>query len=278
MQDRKYVVFSGEAAGPAVKSIPAEAEVRIAVLDRSAIPGCIFTMAGWFTAPLEVPGLRKHESGEVVMFLGSDHDHPECLNAEIDFQIENDVLTLTKTCAVFVPKGAAHGNLRVKQLDRPVLFCVCHTDSDTYQEEKAAATAAAGFYANNYVDRYDTSGVQLPPVSDDVMTRLYYLDSRRVPDAPYFESVWFNIPTEAFLKAHTHELDELIFFAGTDPEHPEDLDGHIVFYMDGNPIDLKRSCILFAPKGVPHAPFEILEMNHPCLHFSGGNNSSYSRE
>ena len=25
-------------------------------------------------------------------------------------------------------------------------------------------------------------------------------------------------------------------------------------------------------------PFEILEMNHPCLHFSGGNNSNYHRD
>ena len=35
---------------------------------------------------------------------------------------------------------------------------------------------------------------------------------------------------------------------------------------------------LFIPAGVPHTPFEILEMNHPCLHFSGGNNSNYHRD
>jgi len=277
MKDQKYAVFSGEIAGPDIIAVPPEAEIKIATLDGTAIPGCIFTMAGWFTAPLEVPGLRKHESGEVLMFLGSDHDHPENLNAEIEFQIENDVLTLTKTCAVFIPKGAAHGNLKVRRLDRPVLYCTCHTDTDTYQAEPAVPSAAAGTYANNFVDRYDTTGVQLPNVSDDVLTRLYYLDNKRVPGAPYFESVWFNIPTEAFLEAHTHELDELIFFAGTDPEHPEDLDGRIVFYVDGEPIELLKSCILFVPRGIPHTPFEITEMNHPCLHFSGGNNSNYHR-
>ena len=278
MKKEKYVVFSGEVPGPEIKAVPPEAEIRIAALDKSAIEGCICTTAGWYTAPLEVPGLRKHDSKEVVMFLGSDHEHPESLNAEIEFQIENDVLTLTKTCALYVPAGAAHGNVKIRYLERPVLFVVCHTDTDTYQEEPAVPAAAAGTYTNNFVDRFDTAGVQLPEVDDAVMTRLYYLDSRRVPGAPYFESVWFNIPTKAFLKAHVHRLNELIFFAGTDPEHPEELDGHIIFYVDGKPIDLKKSCLLYIPRGVPHNPFEIVEMNHPCLHFSGGNNSDYEKE
>ena len=277
MCEKEYVVFSGEVTGPEIKAIPKEAQVKIACLDRSAIPGCIFTSTGWYTAPLAVEGLRKHASGEVLIFLGSDHDHPESLNAEIEFQIENDILTLARTCAVFIPGGAAHGNLRVKQLDKPVLYCCCHIDTDTFEETPAEATAPAGTYAANFVDRYDTTGVQLPNVRDGVMTRLFYMDSTRVPNAPYFESVWFNIPTKAFLKAHVHELDELIFFAGTDPEHPEDLDGRIIFYVNGEPIELTKSCLLFVPKGIPHTPFEILEMNHPCLHFSGGNNSNYKR-
>ncbi len=278
MDKKKYYVFSGEVPGPEIKAIPQDAEVRIAVLDKSAVPGCMFTLTAWYAAPLEIPGLRKHDSGEVLMFLGSDHEHPESLNAKIELQIENDVLTLAKTCAVFIPAGAAHGNLRVKSLSRPVLFCCCHTDTDTYLEKEAVAAAAPGTFAGNYVDRYDTTGVKLPKVDAAVMTRLFYMDSRRVPGAPYFESVWFNIPTEAFLAAHTHRLDELIFFAGTDPEHPEDLDGHIRFYVEGEPIDLKKSCLLFLPRGVSHNPFEIVEMNHPCLHFSGGNNSDYQQE
>ena len=134
MEKEKYVVFSGEVPGPEVRAVPPEAEVRIITMDKSAIEGCIWTLAGWYTAPLEVPGLRRHASREVVMFLGSDHDHPE------------------------------------------------------------------------------------------------------------------------------------------------ELDGHIIFYVDGEPIDLKKSCLLFIPHAVPHNPFEIVEMNHPCLHFSGGNNSSCQKQ
>ena len=278
MDRTKYVIFSGELSDQQFQPEPRQAYAEIACMGRRAVPGCIYTRAGWLRGPLQAGGLHRHTSGEVLMFLGSDHDHPEQLNAEIELQIEHDVLTFNRTCAVFIPAGAAHGELKVKRLERDVLCCCCHPDTDVYEAQSAQASAPAGTYARNFVDRYDTTGVQLPNVRAEVMTRLYYLDSRRVPGAPYFESVWFNIPTPAFLEPHVHQLNEVIFFAGSNADHPGDLDGKIDFYIDGEPVTLDRSCILFIPAGVPHTPFEILEMNHPCLHFSGGNNSNYHRD
>jgi len=270
----KYAVFAGQVEPPRCPAVPADAQRKIVCMDASAIPGCIFTNAGWYMSDLEVTGLRAHNSDEVLMLLGGDKDAHECLNAEFEIQIENDILHLEKSCSIFIPAGAAHGNIKIKNLKKPILYCVCHPYTDSFEEHPAEPSAEKGRYANSFVDKYDTTGVRLPNVGPDVITRIYYLDSRRVPGAPYFESVWFN-NTPAFLEPHVHKLDEVIFFAGTDPEHPEDLGGKINFYVEGKPIEITKSCILFIPAGVEHNPFEIMDLKQPVLHFSGGNNVSY---
>lgn len=269
-------MFPCDGGNPEIKAQPKDGQVRIVTLDGSKIPGSMFTAASWYVKPLEVPGLRAHTSDEVLMFLGSDFLHPEKLNAVVEIQIENDLLRLEHSSALFIPGGAAHGNIKVTCLEKPVFCCCCHPYAEFFEEREAQPSAPRGTYASSFVDRYDTAGVDLPNVGDEVITRLFYLDGRRVPGAPYFESVWFD-NTPAFLPAHTHDLDELILFAGADAEHPEALGGKVVFYIDGEPIELTRSCIIFIPRGVKHAPFEISGLKSPILHFSGGNNTSYRK-
>lgn len=278
MNGKTYAVFSDETCSSGEGPEPVKGERRIVTMSAASVPGCIFTAAGWYTQDASRPRLHRHDSDQVLLLLGSDHDSPEDLHAEITLRIENDTLCLTKTSAVYVPKGAAHGDLQIRNLSRPVMFCLSYPDTDIYREAPAEAHQPAGRFANVVVDRYDTSDVELPPAAPEVMTRLLFLDTRRVPGAPYYESVWFNVPTPAFLKPHVHDLDELIYFAGADPDRPGELGGIIDFYIDGKPIRLDRSCLLFIPKGVPHNPFEILEMSHPCLHFSGGNGNKYTKK
>lgn len=273
--NKKYVVSPGEVKHPEAKVIPLSAQRDVVCLDSSAIPGSIFTKVGWYISDLEVPGLRAHKSDEVLMFLGSDFDHPEMLNANLELQIENDILTLDKTCAVYIPGGAAHGNIKIKNMEKPIMYCCCHPFASAFEEIPAEATAPKGLYSKNYVDEYDTTGVQLPNVGEGVITRLYYLDSSRVPGAPYFESVWFN-NTPAFLPAHVHPFDEVIFFAGSDPEHPEELGGTIIFYVDDEPIEITKSSLIFCPAGLTHNPFEIKDLKRPVLHFTGGNSVKYN--
>ena len=50
----------------------------------------------------------------ILVFIGSDLEDPENLNAEIELWLENDRLVLTKTCIVFIPAGIAHGRMEVK--------------------------------------------------------------------------------------------------------------------------------------------------------------------
>lgn len=277
MNPKDYVVFAGEVKPPKTDVFPDEVTI---CLDGTAIPDTIFTVGGWYKWDFEIPGLVKHESDEILMLLGGRHADPEHLGAQVELQIENDVLRFDCTSAVYIPAGAAHGNLNVKNLSYPLFAISCHSTSAFYTEAPAQATEAAGKYIKSFTDfaGFDPTGVPVPDVDPDTMTRLFYLDSARVPGAAYTESVWFNKVTPPFLPAHVHDaLDELVCFVGSDPEHPEDLCGELNFWLEDQRIVCEKSCLIFAPAGMRHNPFAIPRMERPFLHFSGGNNSKYTR-
>ncbi len=278
MSEPKYVSFAGEAVAPLTDMQTPDMPNPPLFMSGDVIPNSIFTAGNWYTEDCEIPGMVKHDSGELIMLMGCMQCDPKLLYGEFEIQIGNDVLSLTNTAIIYIPAGVAHGNIKVKNVLKPFFYVTCHSDTDQYHAEPAEPTEPVGTYANNYTESYDMHGVKLPPVKDGAITRLFYMDSDRVPGAPYTEAVWWPMETPAFLKAHTHQLDELVTFIGGDPNDPEDLKGQVTFYVDGEPIVLQKTCVLYIPQGIPHTPFSIDRVDTPILHFSGGNNSNYSRE
>ena len=233
MANIKYHAFSGDCPTPDFGAIPADALSNAFTYDGSIYSGAMFANASWITKPFNAPGLKKHESDELHMFVGADINTPEALNATIEFQIENDVLTLHETCFVFVPSGTAHGNIKVIEMTKPVMHYVCHLNKSFYEWTSALATAPVGTYTNHKVERYVPVDGKLPQAPEGFLKLLLWIDGVKLPGAPYSEAVWFCTKNDTGPETHVHDnLDEFICFVGSDPENPTELGAHVRFFID----------------------------------------------
>ena len=73
---------------------------------------------------------HSHDFGEVVTFFGSNPDDPTDLCGEIEFWLEDEPHTITKSCVIFVPKGVKHCPLILKRVDRPIFHFATATDKN----------------------------------------------------------------------------------------------------------------------------------------------------
>jgi hypothetical protein len=168
MSSLKYFSFDRGQADMHIE--PKDAVRPIVRLDGGAVDTAMFYQASWLLKPFEQQGMYAHDSDKLMIFIGSDpHDH-ENLNAELELWIENDRLTLTETCAVFVPKGAAHGRMTARNVTKPVIHYSCLMNSGYYADKPAEATAPAGTYSGNMVVKYAPIDGFLPPAPEGFLT------------------------------------------------------------------------------------------------------------
>jgi hypothetical protein len=247
-------------------------------MDSGLLDGCIFSEAGWFVKPVTEPGMIRHDSDALLVFIGSNPEDPENLNAEIELWIENDQLILTETCFVFVPKGAAYGNMHTRSLNAPVLYTINLMDTDTYASFPAEASAAPGTYSGNVVKKYAPVSGKIPEAPEGFLTLVLWIDGQKLVNAPYMEACWFHTTNDTGPESHMHDnLDELIGFLGTDPAHPEELYAEVKFFVEDEEITVTKSCIVYIPRGVMHSPILVPKLDRPIIHFSGGNGGNYTR-
>lgn len=278
MSIAKYFAFAGMNTPKEANLHPGDAHVPSVMMDGEFYQGCMFSDASWFVKPFVRNGYFKHNSDEVLVFIGSDPDDPENLNAEIELWIENDKLVLTTTSIVFVPAGAAHGRIQVKNLTKPVFHFTCHLNTDMYEEIPAEATADPGTYASNWVEKYAPVDGKLPSAPEGFLTLLLWIDGKKLAGAPYMEAVWFRTLNDTGPEAHAHDFDEFIGFIGTDPDNPEELGAEVKFFIGNEAMTITKSCLVYIPRGVTHSPLLVPKMDRPILHFSGGNGGDYIRK
>ena len=277
MSVAKYFAMAGEKPYKILSLGDRAAPDPVAVIDGGYFKGCIFNEAGWIKSQFRDDKLVRHETDELLLFAGSDVDDYRNLNAEIEIQIENDTLCLKKSCIVFVPAGAAHGNMAIKSLDKPVYYYVCQLTADTYKEEPATPSAAAGTYANHVIETYAPIGVERITEPTPARKPLIWIDSKKIAGAPYMESMWFTDFRDRAPEPHIHDFDEFLGFFGSNPENPDELCGEMMFQVEDEEVTFTKSCLVYIPRGVRHSPMFINKIDRPILHFSGGNGGDYKR-
>jgi hypothetical protein len=102
-------------------------------------------------------------------------------------------------------------------------------------------------------------------------TRLLWLDNEVVKDSSfYMEVVWhWSGKTEGSPEeVHVHDHDELIGFIGTVPGDPHALGAEIEIYLNGEKHILTKSCLIFLPAGVSHAPIIFRRIDYPFVGFT----------
>ena len=278
MSYSKYFALAGMTAPARVGVEPDDAHVHSVSMDGSLIEGCMFSEACWFVKPFGRESFFKHDSDELLVFIGSDPNDPENLNSEIELSIENDKLTFNRTSIVFVPAHTAHGRIKVKNVTKPVFHYTCHINTDKYEEIPAVATAPKGTYAHNRIEKYAPVDGKLPEAPPGFLTLLLWIDGKKLAGAPYMEAVWFLTSNDTGPEEHTHDFDEFIGFVGTDAEKPEELGAEIIFFIGGEAVTVTKSCIVYIPRGIRHSPILVPTLERPVIHFSGGNGGDYLRK
>jgi hypothetical protein len=65
---------------------------------------------------------QKHDWDEYLVFLGTDPENPFDLGGEVEFWVEDEKHVITKTCALFIPRGVFHTPFYMRRVDRPFVF------------------------------------------------------------------------------------------------------------------------------------------------------------
>jgi hypothetical protein len=65
---------------------------------------------------------QKHDWDEYLVFLGTDPEDPFDLRGEVEFWVEDEKHIITRTCALFIPRGVFHTPFYIRRVDRPFVF------------------------------------------------------------------------------------------------------------------------------------------------------------
>jgi hypothetical protein len=116
-----------------------------------------------------------------------------------------------------------------------------------------------------------------PKFGPDEIIPLLFLDSSIIDGAFYTECNW-TLPAFAnnvHGESHQHDYDEVIAFFGSDPKDPNNLNAIAEVHIGGEIHTVTKSCMIFAPKGVPHGPIVFKKIDKPIFHFACGMGKNY---
>ena len=85
--------------------------------------------------------------------------------------------------------------------------------------------------------------------------RILWMDENVVPGAFHMNTAWYLKPAKTLEQLpHVHAEDEIIGFLGSNPDKPEDLNGEVEIWIDGEQHLITRSAMVFMPAGLKHSP------------------------
>jgi hypothetical protein len=94
---------------------------RILWMDQNVVEGAFQMNCSWYLKPSShLSKSHTHDSDEIIGFFGNNSENPNDLGGEVEFWIEDEKFTLTKSCMIFIPRGMRHCPLIVKKVDRPI--------------------------------------------------------------------------------------------------------------------------------------------------------------
>lgn len=113
----------------------------MAFMDSDVVDGACNMECVWYYKPFDGPPHHAHDdTDEILGFFGTNQDDPESLGGEIEFRFEDEWVTLTKSCVIFIPRGMKHCPFKVTKVDTPIFhFAISpqklHAAPPTFVEE-----------------------------------------------------------------------------------------------------------------------------------------------
>jgi hypothetical protein len=104
-------------------------------LEDTLVRGASYTDCAWIwdmkgSQPVESEIAHTHDFDEVLGLIGSRREDPYALGGEIEFWLEDEQYTLTRSCLIYVPRTMKHCPLRFRRIDSPIFFFTWGQGSD----------------------------------------------------------------------------------------------------------------------------------------------------
>jgi hypothetical protein len=284
--------------------------IRLLWMDDTKVKGatfymeCIWLWGGKTTSgTTEAP--HQHAHDEVIGFISSDPDNPKELDARMEIILGDETHFLTKSCLVYIPAGMKHCPLTFREVNRPVFFFTLmpisrygrKSENPEGRKEpeikipklKAPPIGKDGTKYGRYIITEPKSHV--PPSMRDKPTpppprprtaktnQIVSLDGEVHKGAFYVDFVWiWSGDMTMAPEAHAHDWDEMIgLVSGPDKHNPREIIGDVSINMGKEDYKIKKSSLVFVPKGVMHCPIEFKNIKRPVLCFTIGNTPQWSR-
>ena len=278
------------------------------IIQDSVVKGSFHMGASWLmnlkgTKPVQMELANTHDADEILAFAGSDPDNPHELNGEIELWLEDEKYIINKSCMVFIPKGMKHCPMIIRKIEKPI-FGYGGVPVSNYGrpwEEKYQGTSyerKKGSPALKYA-KYIVPAMEqpaMPPPNPEYIKMME--DQQKAGNSIEFK-VFLNIqdsvvkgafgmggswllnlkgtkPVQVEL-SHTHDCDEILGFAGSDPYNPRDLNGEIEIWLEDEKHIISKSCLIFIPGGMKHCPLFVRKIDKPIFCYGATSNSNYER-
>jgi hypothetical protein len=123
----QFIVYGGQTQPPEQHQIVRTPGTELFYINDNIIKGAFMMCCTWQTAV--TPGTldkehpqHMHDLDEYIGLIGSDMQHPLDLGGEAEFWYEDEKYVITKTCAIFVPRGIRHAPLLITRVDKPIFL------------------------------------------------------------------------------------------------------------------------------------------------------------
>ncbi len=218
---------------------------------------------------------RVGQYDEILLNIGGDCYNPEELGADIEYSLGGQILSISTSSAIFIPKGVRHGPLMYKEFRHPHV-CISILLETGERKYKPAETPKPEMeptdtdYEKYLVRKPVYEVIAGTPVKNrQEPASMTFMNRNLVPECDiYVEGGWvWGMPDpNPHIFDHVHrDFEELVIHYGTDHEHPEELGAEIEFHLGDQPLKVDKTAIIFVPKGVSHGPLIWKKYSAPHL-------------
>jgi len=248
-------------------------------MSSAQIPGIKYNVEfGWvWGMPQPNPYLDERVGAydEILLNIGGDCYNPEDLGADIEYSLGDQTLSINSTSAIFVPKGVRHGPLTYKEFRHPhvrisILLGTGEREYHGAATPKPEKESADIDYIKYLVRKPVYEVIAGTPVKNrQEPASMTFMNRNLVPECDvYVEGGWvWGMPDpNPHIFDHVHRgFEELVIHFGTNYERPEELGAEIEFSLEGQPLKVDKTSVVFVPKGMSHGPLIWKKYSGPHL-------------
>jgi mannose-6-phosphate isomerase-like protein (cupin superfamily) len=274
--------------GSAKDPVPGVKTTHLITATDKIIDKFFYTDATWLwsgAAKEPVGQAHIHDYSQVIGLIGGRPGADMDLDGEISIWLDGHKETMTESRLIFIPAGVVHGPFQFTKINHPVMFLVIamngqYSAMPAKQPDKPAAKKRYSLMDHYKAGFEQPTGKKkaAPPERKSKGALVLHIEDDMIPGSFYVDVVKiYEGSGSAPAPEHDHKWPELLATIGADPEHPREIDGEMVIYINGERFATNKSSCVCVPAGVKHCPFEFNNIKSNTIIFTCGPQGEYTR-